>query len=371
MTSFTVLSRADGASFEVERLDINQWVLPGVLGRQVILCDVGLRLKLTAAVTHQQRLKFDLGLPFTARDQQGLHDLVPVMQEKPELCSLIFGDIKAIPAPSASGVSTVDDGAGEMRLERCDSASSRPDASVKAAGRPFSLWTVTAQAVDIPDGASVYVRFRFRLKRAGSTWAWQSGERHRSHAISDMRVNELRDKPQFDGTGPDFSRALPIGRVNGFVITQARLKAGRVSPEPKYVRILEGGLWDSYVKRRLSGSEEPFVATYWTREQVDRDKPFRAFLEVERRRPTSARWAFVTILVLAVALIVVQPAEDIRQSIAANALSGLWALGTTVLTAGIVLGILRVAARAASNGKWRYLSTALDKLEAFRYRRKG
>lgn len=371
MTSFTVFSRSDGVSFDVTRLDINQWILPGIFGRQVILCDVGLRLSLTGAVTDQRPLKFDLGLPFTVRDEQGLHDLVPVMLEKPELCSLIFGDIKAVPNSFGSGVSTVDDGGGDMRLERCDSASSKPDSSVQADGRPFSLWTVAAKAVDIPSGVSVYMRFRFRLQKAGSTWAWQRGERRRSHAISDLRVNELRDKPQFNGTGPDFSRALPIERVNGFVITQARLKAGRVSPEPKYVRILEGGLWDSYVKRRLSRSEEPFIATYWTATKVDRDKPFRAFLEVERRRPTSARWSMVTIVLLVAAFTLLEPLESVKTSIAANALSALWAICTTIFSATLLIAAVRLVVRSVSGGKWRIVAKFFDKWEAVRFRRKG
>lgn len=369
MTSFSVLSRADGTAFDVERLDINQWILPGVFGRQVILCDIGLRLRLAQPVTDQKRLKFDLGLPFTAREQEGLRDLVPVMQDKADLCSLIFGDIKAIPHSPSDGVYVVNDDGQQMQLERCDTEASHSDPSVKVSGRPFTLWTVVAQAVDIPAGTSVYLRFRFRVKRAGSTWAWQSGGRRRSHAISDMRVSELRDKPEFDGTGPDFTRTRDIERVNGFVITPARLKAGRTSPEPKYVRILEGGLWDSYLNRRLSRSDEPFVATYWTRESVNRDKPFRAFLEVERRRPTAARWAAITMAFVVVALLLLQPARDLRDSVIANTVAGLWAVGTTLIGAGVVTAVARYLARAASNGKWRRLAKVVDWWESLRYKR--
>lgn len=370
MTSFIVLARSGSALFDVERLDINQWILPGAFGRQVIYCDVGLRLALREEVTRDRTLRFDLGVPFTATDEDSIEDLVPVMLDSKELCSLVFGDINAQPTHKG-GTWVIDDGTGEMQLERFDRDTSKRDADVRASGRTFSLWTIAAEDAAIEDGTSVYFRIRFHVKKPGMTWSWQRGERRRSHAISDLRVNELRDRPRFEHSPPDLQRALSINRVNGFVINQARLKAGRVSPEPKYVRILEGSLWDQYLMRRLSRKDEPFVATYWTREDVDRDKPFRAFLEVERRRPTSARWAGVTVAALVVAMVLLRSPSELADSVVTHTAVGVWTLVAGLVAAGVIASAVRIFVRAAAAGHWRRLKGLVDRWETFRFRRKG
>ena len=99
MSFFAIVKTGASAQFLVQKLDINLWVLPGIFGRQVLLCDVGLRLKLLETITPERVAEFDLTLPFAA-DSQGLVDLVPIIREHEELFDLIFGntlDISHLP----------------------------------------------------------------------------------------------------------------------------------------------------------------------------------------------------------------------------------------------------------------------------------
>ena len=62
--------------------------------------------------------------------------------------------------------------------------------------------------------------------------------RWNSHAISDIRVNEFRELRALDNK-IDMDKVVNFPRVDGFLIASANYKAGRQSPQPKYVRILE------------------------------------------------------------------------------------------------------------------------------------
>ena len=94
--------------------------------------------------------------------------------------------------------------------------------------------------------------------------------------------------------------------MNSFVIVPARFKAGRVNPEPKYVRILESHAWQVYLRRSLGLGDEAFVITYWTTEDITNVKPFRAFIEIERRRPTAIRASMIAAVVILSGLLLIQ-----------------------------------------------------------------
>lgn len=365
MTFFAVVRVDDACDFKVDKVDLNLWVLPGVLGQQVLVCDIGVRATLETDATQTSPLRFEMATPFVASG--GPEDLIPRIRDDAKVCNLIFGDTGS--SPRIAGQAWVyDDGDGEVLLQELN----RPQCTLRttaAAPRAFSVWIITTAGGNISSGSSVYVRFRFRLRRPGQLWTWQGASRRRSHAISDIRVNELRAQPQMTNS-PDFStRTKDVGRVNAFVIVPARLKAGRVSPEPKYVRILEGEVWGPYLGRRLSRRSEPFVITYWPKPGgVTSKSSFRGFIELERRRPTAGRAGLLVVAFLAAFMTLLQSTNELSHSVLARSAIALWVLVAGTLTISSLVLAWRVVQPLLVNGRWRKVTQLVRKWEARRYK---
>lgn len=366
MSFFSVLKVDGSTQFSVSKLDINLWVLPGLLSQEVLLCDIGVRLQLVGQVDSATPLIFDLSLPFYTYPD-GLTDLIPHIRDQPTLFNLIFGETGSSPQPDGDSW-VYNDGDGVVLLQSLD----LDDCSQRliAEKSVFSLWRISVGRAIVPENSVVYMRFRFRIRKGGLTWSWQKGERRRSHAICDLRVNELRDKPQLDKS-PDFAnRTMPIARVNCFTVVPARHKAGRISPAPKYVRILEGEAWAPYLLRRLSRSGEPFVITYWPKfdKQVTPGSPFRAFQEVERRRPTAGRSSLLLGLGLVAFIVLLQSKGSLEASILYSSLYTVYSAVLGLLTISVVLGTYRLVVPFVAGGRWRALGRQMRKLESRRYR---
>lgn len=317
MTFFALTRVPNARGFTVKKLDLNLWILPGFLSQQY-MCDVGIRLELESGSTKPTAV--DLTLPFVA-DDEGMIDLVPSLRMSEKACNLVFGTngakVTKTQPPQHSGaaltsspqLAAFDDGTGEFALVACDRVKSTEQHKwqpTAADGAEVSVWRLQAEHENLPVD-SIYMRVRFKVDNPGKTWVWQPGVRRRAHSISDIRVSEFRTT-KAGGSLPDYANDyLPADRVNAFVIMSAKYKVGRVSPEPKYVRVLESPAWEAdYLHRRLSRRKEDFIITYWGRDAVTADKPLRAFIEVERRRPTALKSAMVaslsTILVILLAL---------------------------------------------------------------------
>ena len=114
MSFFAIVRTGASAQFIVQKLDLNLWVLPGVFGRQVLLCDVGIRIEVLEDIDPNQVIELDLALPFVA-DTESLVDLVPIIRDNHELFDLIFGNTGHSPF-AHDGAWYFDDGTGEMRF---------------------------------------------------------------------------------------------------------------------------------------------------------------------------------------------------------------------------------------------------------------
>lgn len=364
MSFFAVVQTGASAKFTVQKLDVNLWVLPGVFGRQVLSCDVGLRIKLLEDISPNYVAEFDLALPFAA-DPESLVDLVPIIREHEELFNLIFGNTGHRPF-ARQGAWYFNDGNGDMRFTSIETDQCRE--RMVSRDQDLSIWRITARRQACPADTSLYLRVRFRIRRSGRAWSWQTSQRHHSHAISDIRVNELRERPDLAGDAPDFRNdAMDIARVNSFIIAPARFKAGRTSPLPEYVRILESHAWQPYLGRSLGLADEAFVITYWSMTDITATQPFRAFIEVERRRPTAIRAAMVSTIIILSGLLLLQSAASLRESFISVAAYWAWAIASG-LGIGCLIVAWRLIAPLVMNGKWKGAARLLRQYEDFRYR---
>jgi hypothetical protein len=365
MSFFAILRNDASARFEVQKLDINLWVLPGIFGRQVHLCDLGLRIKILEDINPDHVVEFDLALPFVA-DSNSLTDLVPIIRDHEDLFGLIFGSSGGRRPFTRYGAWFFNDGEGDMRFtpleaERCAARMASKD-------RDFSIWRITGRRQSCLAETSLYLRFRFRIDRPGRAWAWQTSERRHSHAVSDIRVNELRERPDLAGDAPDFGNdAMNIACVNCFIIIPARFKAGRTNPMPSYVRILESHAWQVYLRRNLGLGNEAFIITYWTLSNVTPRRPFRAFIEVERRRPTAVRPAVASTLITIAVLFLLQSTTSLDASFLSVGAYWAWAI-ISGLGIGALLAAWRLTMPLITNGRWKKAAVLLRRFEDFRYR---
>jgi len=363
VSTFAVLRRNDGVRWTPEHLDLNVWVLPALVRRQAYFVDVGIGATLTDAAG-EKPFEMEIVLPF-APDEAKIFDLVPLMRGDAGTCSLVFGKNDVGHSLNSS---IITDDSGPLLLtsldpEKCKQVEPGSD-------RRQSRWAVSTGSEKIESGTRVYLRFRFIAHEPGRVWAWQRSGRWNSHAISDIRVNEFREQRALDNR-LDMSKVVTFPRINGFVIASANYKAGRLSPQPKYVRILENRVWEPYLGRRLGGRRELFVITYWKSpdgEGASPSHPFRAFMEVERRRPTSLRSVTLGTLVTIFAIVVLQPWNWLKQSIASQAISWTWQLLIGSLTLGAVYAVSRVLIAQLSKGNLQRLRLFLRWMEGWWYR---
>lgn len=375
MASFAVFKSVGAAQFDLNRVDINVWVLPSLVRRETFLVDFGIKLTLRSEASKQTPIKMIVGVPFPARDKK-IYDLVPSMVNDTAMCALVFGasDIEIVSDENGTWIADEHiqpDGSaqpGRMLFvplddDRCREIERSKDGS-------YSQWEICIGDREIASGSSVYLRFRFSTHSPGRVWDWQRGFARNSHAISDLRVNEFRSKPDLAKPPNYATDVLSPERVNGFIIASSVLKAGRVSPQPKYVRVLENASWEPYLGRRLGRRREVFLITYWTRNSVSQGSPFRSFMEVERRRPTAVKAVTVATAVLLLALLVLQSWWQIRHSVAGEAVTTAWARLWPVISTLGVIGLLRVAwtQLRESRKRFEFALQAMDRFDVWWYR---
>ncbi|MFW2513876.1 hypothetical protein ACNI3K_08880 [Demequina sp. SO4-13] len=341
MGFFSVLAAgSDSPKFDVLKFDANLWILPGFPGRRVVFCDIGLKVAITSSVQSREKLGLRLGVPFRIEDS--VTDLAHRFYGDARTANLVFGNSADAPRKTSSSVYEYDDGDGRVSLLEIDMKTSE----VFAVGENSQAYTVYSVVSEQPveEGEEYYLRVRFRVADTGRAWSWQRIGQRRSFAIADLRVHEFRDLPVLRPE-VNFERlAIPLAQVNFFVVVSSRLKEQRKSPEPRYVRPLERHVWENYLGRRLSRRRgESFLIYYWRKEPVNESSPFRAFLEVERRRPTAARFALIAAGVSIVGFVLVSPTVSLEASLLVTLSDHIVATVATFVGAGLVYGALRLA----------------------------
>lgn len=361
MGFFTVLATRADPEFSVHKLDVNLWLLPGLFGRTVTFCDIGIKLSVSTDVRPED-LGLVIGIPFRS-DKRDPIDLISIIETN-RTANLVFGNGAKAPvrAGGPEALSTYDDEDGAyspVTLLPFDAARSRLCVS-RESDTPYTTYTVAPRA-SLHPGRNYYLRLRFKVVDMGQVWLWQRAGARRAFAVADMRVNEFRDLPSLQEP-PYWSGAVPLGRVNFFLVLTAKLKEQRRSPEPRYLRPLETGSWKDYLGRKLSArGKESFLIYYWRKENVTELTPFRAFLEVEKRRPTAAIYAWISSLATIAAFLLLWPSFDVTDTLLASLVKA----GSTVFVAG-GLALLTFAIRVAHLllTHWSRLAPWVEKLEA-------
>lgn len=359
MSSFALLSSNGSALIDAERVDLNIWVLPSLFRRQVYLCDIGICCRLVEDVL-EQPVEFELRVPFLPDDDKPT-DLIPRMRSSETLCSLVFGNSDLHLKRDNDGTWVSDDD-GPLLL------ADLPDIRRQTAPGPetrSTSWMISTGPVTLPAGTRLYLRLRTTTHSPNRMWTWQTGNRWNSYALCDLRFNEFRENGD-DNFPAYFSKVINPRRINGFLVVSAQYREVRSSPAPEHIRVLEGDSWTKYIGRRLSRGGEPFLVTYWKYGSVSPAHPYRAFMEMERRRTTIARDIVITTCVLLLVIIFTQPWSSLMQSpmgVMVRRIESYW----PVIAGGFSLGAVWAAVKALmaciASGNLRRVRQLLDKIE--------
>lgn len=362
MSTFALLRRNGSVKFDVERVDLNIWVLPALFWRHIYMCDIGVCCRLLES-PNDQSMNFELRAPF-ASDNSTPIDLTPMMRDDENLCGLIFGnsDLKRI----RDGLGTwINDDYGRLLLTDIQSFERMSRTGTHS---HCTSWVVSTEPMSLDAGTRLYLRFRITTRTPKNLWIRQFGAGRNPYAVCDIRVNEFREKKKNDYI--DFSKVIEPHRINGFLILSARYKSGRISPSPKYIRVLEAESWTKYLGRRLTRGSDLFLIIYWKDSRATPSHPYRAFAELEYRRRSGALLINVAIVFLLLGILLIQPLDSISQSsvgILTKHITSYWFIGASALLA-VVFRILKCAANYVNNGNIKKVRNILLRIERRWYR---
>jgi hypothetical protein len=276
----------------VEKLDINIWLLPSVVGTNTVYCDIGLKLKPDESHTTAENMSLSLGLPFLIdgppQDLTKLFYSSNSTSHNRTIANAVFGN-SALPYGDKD--TRYDDGDGVIVFSSVKRVDEKDILDSKE--HVYSIVPIIVTNMAGVNEAN-YVRLRFRVRQSRRLWKWHRVSGRRKFSVSDMRVNEFRENPSVEGHPELASQALDIRAVHCLAIFSSKLRIAQINPQPRYIRVLERSIWETYLGRSASKrGGEIFVITYWrqtldpkedpTQFAVTADRPFRAYLDVERR----------------------------------------------------------------------------------------
>jgi hypothetical protein len=271
MGFFAVLRDEPEDNFDVIACHLNLWSLGGLFGHRVFLFDVGLRLK-----NKQERglTKIRLAIPF-GTDKESLEDLHDLMLNQSS-ARLIFGK------PVTIDGSTIDyEGGVQVLVANISSNESQLHTELSDLGKGYSLWTIKISP-SIKSGEECYARVRFELRNLGRAWVWKRSGLAKTGALVDLRVADVRQAVSEWNALED--QIVPIQGINVFVISPASLQFRATSPSFHYMRLLEGRVWEPYLRRSSDFRRSAKLVIFEWRNnagsQVDPAHPFRVLLDL-------------------------------------------------------------------------------------------
>jgi len=277
----------------IDGCHLNLWTLGGLTGYRVCCLDVGLAI---TAKGHTVS-KMQVGIPAVTPDspRRAIEPLAHHMRD-PAIANLIFAREDALVADELLIAGR------PFKILDLD----RPECSMAEHPRDkhFSLWTLQL-AKDLGSEESGYLRFRFHIRRPGRLWVWQRSLLARNRAIADLRVCDEREAHSVNDISGFTGHLLPLGSLDSFVIAPASFSPSTTTPEPSYVRGLEGRVWEKYLGRKTDlGRNEKFLVHRWKAKKlpVTGKSPFRGFLQLERRRSLMPSWSDLMPVILALSL---------------------------------------------------------------------
>jgi len=271
MGFFAIIKESSDNPFVVSDCHINFWSLSGFLARR-FYWDTGLRLTNTSSAPLK---RFQVALPF-GTERNALSDLHDVILNT-KVAELLFSR-------------SVNVGAGDTLEYRPELgpikvgivAPTDATRDETRSGRDYSLWTLTL-ATEVQPGGQTYVRFRFAVSNTGRLWNWKRWGVSRFGAVVDARIMDYREAWNVKDGASLKSRMMPVENLNLFVIAPVKYQLKATSPSVHYLRILEGRAWETYLGRATSLLRREKLAIYqWRGDNLNQDKPFRAFLDISK-----------------------------------------------------------------------------------------
>jgi len=187
----------------------------------------------------------------------------------------------------------------------------------------FSVWKVEPAINVNGTPYPVYMRLRFPVRSLGRLWKWRKMmDRH--GAVVDLRVNDLRgsfDVPE----GQDYSdKIIQIEQLNCFVIAPIYFPIQKVNPGLKYMRLIEGRRWESYLGRATDLLRKGKLQIVFMRDaHVGTDNEFRGTVSLGSKSNTSwLTWLFATVL-FALLLFLFSSPDHISNTFASDLLNTL------------------------------------------------
>jgi len=321
-----IMQDPNGAAFRVSELNVNLWVLPGLLGRRVVYLDVGIHLQAPSAAA---LTSFVLLLPGGTDE---VVDLADALTDS-KVAKLIFGEQVDIDSNEGKLCFVEGEDVEILPISRTETTkvAAKSDSN-------FSHWRIQLAR---PVRETAYVRLRFRIRTRGRMLLIRGFGLFASRILVDIRVSDLRESV----TVPDeaiYQRALlPIERLTCHVIvpTRFRAPAGGASALLLPPRILEGRVWEPYLGRATYLLRQGKLTVYpWHRyDGITINRPFRAFIDVDRDVPILLPHQFLlaVVAVSCAELLVLDPSL-LQASLAVRAATaGIRAAWALVAAAGI------------------------------------
>lgn len=240
MSFFSVAHIDNVPNFEILICHLNLWSLRG-LCRRAFFFDVGLQLK----VTKDHTLKsFYLTLPFVTRDKV-VSDLSSEFTTKKN-AEIIFGGNVTTNNNEVTYANitykTVPILPNSCKIEK--------DYSEKDS----SCWKIELEN-DAKSEEEIYIRFRLEVLNLDKIWIIKS---QRNGFIIDFRVCDLRESPPPRDGRPNSnfnklkSKIIPINNLYVYFILPIDYSLKATNPDLRYMRLLEGKVWEDYLQRRTN-----------------------------------------------------------------------------------------------------------------------
>ncbi len=341
-----IMQDPHGAPFCVPELNVNLWVLPGLLGRRVVYLEVGIHLQ---APSEAALTSFILLLPGGTEEQPV--DLADPLVD-PKVAKLIFGeqvDIKEGRLCFAEGK--------DVEILPISTTETIKDATKSDSN--FSHWRVQLAR---PVRETAYVRLRFRIRTRGRMLLVRGFGMFASRMLVNIRVSDLRESV----TVPDeaiYQRALlPIEKLTCHIVLPARFRAPAVGAASLLLppRILEGRVWERYLGRATYLLRQGKLTVYpWHHDdQITLNRPFRAFIDVNRDTPFLLPYQFLlAVVAVACAELLVLDPRLLRGGLALRAATSSSHAARGLLTAAGAVSVAGYAVRLLGRrGKLRALT---------------
>ena len=139
----------------------------------------------------------------------------------------------------------------------------------------MSLWNIDLKPA--PVGKMCYARLRFRAYQPVHFLS-KLGTLSGSYGL-DVRAYELREALSEDQDGWKHEKVVSAVEAYLFVILSGEYRIETIAPEVRYMRSLEPGAWDQYLKREVGRTFRPGLVLYWKHgTALSDEKPMRVFL---------------------------------------------------------------------------------------------